>query len=285
MNRLLLFEAGSTKTTLSIIPDLNKGNVETFMMAGFNPNRPDDRFLDEVEFIDLDKGDSVVFYGSGLAGDKGQNRLKKFFQNKGIQHIEINNDMLGAARALFETNPGIFVIMGTGAVAGYYNGQEIMNRQGGFGYLIDDFGGGYELGKRFVAAWLNGKLAEQVSQEIENHFEVPKKEFIETYYQAFKDDPKTALSSMAKLVEVCNAYRHEEIIQQTVQLYFERFIEDTILPLTIEQKLDSFAAVGSIAYHFHQEIETAAKKHRLTLEKVIQYPASNLIQYHLKRIM
>ena len=105
------------------------------------------------------------------------------------------------------------------------------------------------------------------------------------YYQAFKDDPKTALSSMAKLVEVCNAYRHEEIIQQTVQLYFERFIEDTILPLTIEQKLDSFAAVGSIAYHFHQEIETAAKKHRLTLEKVIQYPASNLIQYHLKRIM
>ncbi|MGB1102740.1 MAG: hypothetical protein ACPG21_03855 [Crocinitomicaceae bacterium] len=290
MKRFLLFEAGSTKTTLSIVSDMNTKKVETFMMSGFNPNRPDERFLDEVYFLDLEKGDRVVFYGSGLGDSSngnahpGKDKLADFFLSKGITEIEIENDMLGAARALFYRESGLFVIMGTGSVSGFYSGDDIVDRQGGHGYLIDDIGGGYELGKRIVSAWLNDRLEPKINSAIEDHFQVAKDGFTSKYYQDFKDDPKIALAEMAKVVEVCSPFKEEIILSNIIANYFDRFIEDTVKPLADEHAINHFGAVGSIAHHFRTEMETAAKNHRLTVKDVLQYPSEKLIDYHLNYI-
>ena len=62
------------------------------------------------------------------------------------KHIRLDNDMSVAYASAFAPGEGVLVYAGTGSV-GYHvtaNGEVV--RAGGYGYLIDDYGGGYWIG-------------------------------------------------------------------------------------------------------------------------------------------
>jgi len=62
--------------------------------------------------------------------------------------IEINHDLTAAARALCGKQKGIACILGTGANAGYFNGNKIAKNSPGLGYILGDEGSGAYLGKK-----------------------------------------------------------------------------------------------------------------------------------------
>src|SRR5690606_4513081 len=117
-------------------------------------------------FNDFSNDPVVFFYGSGLGNDEKKDIVRSIFDFLDASQLRVYDDILGAARAAFNNNSGIICIMGTGGLAAYYNGKEIVKRRGGYGYLIDDLGGGFELGKRIIAGWLNGDLSEICAGEL-----------------------------------------------------------------------------------------------------------------------
>lgn len=69
----------------------------------------------------------------------------------GCDQVEVNSDLLGAARALCGHESGIACILGTGSNSCYYNGKNIEQHVSPLGFILGDEGSGADLGRRLVA--------------------------------------------------------------------------------------------------------------------------------------
>jgi N-acetylglucosamine kinase-like BadF-type ATPase len=69
-------------------------------------------------------------------------------------NVRLAPDYVAAHAGAFDGGPGIVVIAGTGSIAYGVNRSGKKQRVGGFGYLIDDLGSGYGIGRQAIAAAL-----------------------------------------------------------------------------------------------------------------------------------
>ena len=88
--------------------------------------------------------------------------------------IQVVDDMRIAYRTAFEPGEGILVYAGTGSVAFHLAADGSASRAGGHGYLIDDAGGGFWIGKAALRAVLHaldegrdpGVLGQEIGTDI-----------------------------------------------------------------------------------------------------------------------
>ena len=97
------------------------------------------------EGIDLS---SVSVFAGIAGGTSGDNRekLRLFLDTFGFACTQNDSDAMNAVAAGLGDNDGVAVIMGTGCVAFTKSGKSYI-RTGGFGYLIDEGGDGYSIGR------------------------------------------------------------------------------------------------------------------------------------------
>ena len=115
----------------------------------------------------------VTGYSEGF-DNKLKDILSKSF-NLSQEKILLKNDMYIAYRNAFSVAEGVLVYAGTGSISYYLDENRIL-RAGGRGYLIDDAGGGYWIGRQALKAVLReedktGKpamteLAQQIYTEL-----------------------------------------------------------------------------------------------------------------------
>ncbi len=268
---LFIFDAGSTKTDLIVY---NNGQIKTRILSGYNPNGHDGAFLKEIATIHIPINSEIYFYGSGLGKDFRDFELNRCFSSN---HVEFNNDLLGAARAAFSCQSGIILIMGTGGVVGYYDGQKITSQNGGYGYLIDDYGGGLELGKIIISSWLNEQYLGSTNSAIELHFNVNRANFISDFYKS-KDLHRIA--GICKIIP--NLISNDRNLHHIVQDYFNSFFIRHVIPMCKEKGLNQISIVGSVALNFYSIINKSAALHEIGITSCIGKPIENLLKYHLK---
>jgi len=269
--KTFIFDAGGTKTDVRIIHPDNQ--IESIVLSGYNPNRENQIFLKELENFSFTSDDIVHFYGSGMGNEKNANSLKSYFLNV---ETYIHNDLIGAAKALLGKESGIVSIMGTGAVVGFYHNQKIIEKIGGYGYLIDDFGGGFELGKIIISNWLRNNFTTQTDKSIKNHFGIEKENFIKEFYQTKNLD---TISNVCEII--IDLSKNDEILQELIQDYFDNFTKNYLLPFCIKHKTFEINICGSIGFHFNGFIKNSCFKNGLILNKLIQYPIDFLVDFHL----
>jgi N-acetylglucosamine kinase-like BadF-type ATPase len=276
MNSICLFEAGGTKTTLLI--DQN-GTVQSIELPGFNPNRYSSDFENALAKIDLPGDASLIFYGSGLVSEANKEIIRKILLAKTGLTAEIYDDQLGAARAAYGDSPGLIGIMGTGAFAAWYNGKSLEDRKGGYGYLIDDIGGGFELGKIIISKWLNGDLPKEADQAISMAIRISKEDFTTEFY---KSPDLNLIASLAKLIL---PYSTDIGIAKIITDYFDLFFERHVQPLMIKHPANSITLVGGIAVNFQKLIQISAANANLNALNVIGNPSLKLFEYHQGKII
>lgn len=271
MKDVYLFESGSTKTDLMYEVD---GEKHELKLPGFNPNRKNGAFEIAIEEgVDIREGSSVYFYGSGLGSKENKDFVKNLFSNKSIQRIQVFDDILGAGRAAFGQSEGIICILGTGGLAAYYNGRDIVKRRGGYGYLIDDLGGGFELGQRIISAWLNGDFSDRTEEYIESHIEFTKDQIIHEIYS------NNRLDLIAK-VPLILAEAVDEKLTSILNEYLKAFVRQNVAPLAKEFALDHFSVVGSVGTAFYRELRVMASIENFHLDQCIQSPVQRLFDFH-----
>lgn len=268
MQDLYLFEAGSTKTDVWYS---YKGKEDHLQLPGFNPNREHSTFLTALKDLDIPSDAKIVFYGAGLSHEANKDYVRNLFKKS---QIKVFDDVLGAARAVYGDSKGVIALMGTGGLAAYFDGEAIVKRRGGYGYLIDDLGGGFELGKAILSAWLNDDLASATSKHLETKLNVQPSGIVK---QIYEQQDLALISSLPIVVKELE----DEALRGVYHDYFDQFIKRNVLPICIEFQQHSFAAVGSIGSAFSDVINAVSENYDLKVKQLSKAPSEALFRYHL----
>ena len=153
-------DGGGTKTAFL----LQNKEGKILRQATLSSSNPNDVGMDRCKAV-LENGIRECCQGipfreisayAGLAGSKGGNTpqiLAEFFDSFGFGRARHGSDMDTALAAGLRGQDGMIVILGTGNVAlAQKNG--VQKRLGGWGYLLDSGGSGYNLGRDALEAAL-----------------------------------------------------------------------------------------------------------------------------------
>ncbi len=99
---------------------------------------------------------SCVFLGLAGAGRKSdQSAIKALFDDTDFRDkISVDSDAIIALAGAFANGPGIILIAGTGSICFGKNAEGKIVRSGGWGYLLEDEGSGYYIGRKAILAAL-----------------------------------------------------------------------------------------------------------------------------------
>ena len=175
MSSILIAESGSTKTDWCL---LKKGAKPLHhKTAGINPYlQSTDEMLKVLEgelgkWHSKHKPMAIYFYGAGLGNATQQKTvkdvLKKYFE---IKKIEVESDLMAAARGICGKNKGIVCILGTGSNSCYYNGEKIKDKQVSLGYIAGDEGSGNYIGKRVLQYYAYNTFDTELKMAFEQRF-------------------------------------------------------------------------------------------------------------------
>lgn len=274
----LIADSGSTKTEWCLLKN-NKPIL--FTSQGMSPYFVDAEEaekilrLEVIPFLRKNKIDEIYFYGTGCKNPANIKMFKKVFHKIFPNtHIEVDNDLIGAAKALCGNEKGIACILGTGSNSCYYNGEKIIRNSPGLGYVLGDEGSGAYLGKKVIQHFLYKIFDEELRAKFDAKFVTTDSEILEAVYK--KPLPNRYLASYAIfLAENRGHYMIENIIEDGINDFFYTHI----ISLRESERLPVYFT-GGIAYGFKDVVMQLCKNYGLQQGAVLRSPMEGLIKYH-----
>lgn len=276
---ILIADSGSTKTHWCAVE--SGVVVNEIFTDGINPFYQTDMeiiaLLDTQLIPKLGNADiyNIYFYGAGCSFPEKKivvsRALVRFFSNS---IIEIQSDLLGAARSLFQHEKGIACILGTGSNSCFYDGSEIVQNVSPLGYILGDEGSGAVLGKLLVADCLKNQLPEWIAEKFLDEYELTPATIMENVYK--KSFPNRFL---AKFTPFILEHIEEPAIFNLVYDSFDAFLVRNVMQYPLEDMLVGF--VGSIAHYFRDTLEIVASERGINISEIVQSPMEGLVRYHL----
>lgn len=276
---ILVADSGSTKTDWRLVND--DGSTSTFQTIGFNPYFiTSASVLNELtssKLVDI-KNDvkQVFFYGAGCSTEANCkvifNPFSTFFNNA---RVEVEHDMLAAARATCGKEKGMVGILGTGSNSCLYNGINIVENVAALGYLLGDNGSGADIGKTFIKAFLGRELPVAVEEDFNRQYKLKTTDILDAVYKQALPNRFLAGFSLFVFQHLNNSY-----IQHMVERRFELFFEKNICKYS-DFENNTLHLVGSIASVYQEVFEKVAEKYNVKIGKVIKQPIDELVKYHI----
>jgi glucosamine kinase len=274
---LLLCDSGSSKADWLVFDEEKKKNVANFCTCGFNPivmgidaveEKLYTELLPKLQGINVNK---IKFYGAGCTPDICpiiEKVFLKIFPN--ANDIHVASDLLGAAKALCKNREGVVAILGTGSNSCLFDGVKIVAHTPALGYILGDEGSGAVLGRIFINYLLKGLLPPKISKEFLKKTSLTQTEIISQVYGG--KSPNQFLASISPFIK---KNRNTKQIKQIVVNNFRDFFTHNI---SIYNRPDlPVNCVGSIAYHFSEELITAAEIEGFRIGRILQKPIDDLI--------
>ncbi|MBR5929387.1 MAG: ATPase [Prevotella sp.] len=216
----------------------------------------------------------VFFYGSGCIPEKKgvvEKVLRKVFPE--FEKIEVENDLLGASRAVCQHQEGLACILGTGSNSCYYDGAEIVENIPPLGYILGDEGSGAVLGKLFLNALFKGSLPASMKEDFLQKSGLTYPEIIQRVYREPMANRFLASTSLF-IYEHLDVPALRELVKDNFRAFFRKNIAKYKRPDL------SIGAIGSIAYHYRDLLQEVATEEGYTLSKVAKSPMEGLVAFH-----
>jgi glucosamine kinase len=277
LNNFLLIESGSTKCDWAFVSDQQINHLHTI---GINPitGAGLDQPLNDDIAHKLNGIDVIYFYGAGTNNPSATSSLKSYFYQNIGRHfdIDIQSDLLGAARAMLGDDDGIAAILGTGSNTCYYDGIKIISYTPSLGYLLSDEGSGNHIGKELIKAYFYNKMSEADSQLFFENYNITRDSLLHSLYK----EPRVAayLASFSPFLHLCNPELKTRILTKV----FDEFVQVRIKNICNFSKF-AIHFTGSIAYHFQAELSEVLSRNGCIMGRVLQSPLQKLIEYHKSR--
>jgi N-acetylglucosamine kinase-like BadF-type ATPase len=276
----LIADSGSTKATWCLLSD--NGEKTIYKTEGYNPYFVStDQVYQSLQFqllrnlpfgVQIKK---VYFYGAGCSTE-GKNKiiaeaLRKCFPESEIQ---VDHDLLAAARALLLNKPGFAAILGTGTNTCLYNGKNITHNIDSLGYFLGDEGSGSYLGKKLLRDYLRNYLPVELEEKFKQYSTLNKEEIFDRLYN--QPLPNRFLASFALFFgeNAQHAYCRQ-IVKEGFQEFFKHLVSR--YP---NYKAQSFNCVGSIAYTFSDLLKAVCEAYDMPFGIIIRSPIDRLVEYH-----
>ena len=217
---------------------------------------------------------SVAFYGAGCTTALSSKVDKALLKSFPFANVEVQSDLLGAARATCGHHAGIVCILGTGANSCLYNGNEIVENVPPLGYILGDEGSGAVLGKLFLNGIFKGSLSKEVGEAYLLWSGLTYSDIINKVYR--QPLANRYLASISKFI---HANLDKAELEELVLSNFANFFENNITRYSDASK-HSLSAVGGIAAAYESQLRKCAKSYGYSVIKVLAFPIDGLIEYH-----
>ncbi len=279
MSSMLLAESGSTKTDWCLI---RKGKEPVhFRTTGINPYLQSEEIIYNLLAAELDWDfteylpDYINFYGAGAGNEDTQqqigNILRQFFKT---ENVEVQSDMMAAARSLCGMQAGIVCILGTGSNSCYYNGITISRQLASLGYIAGDEGSGNHMGKRILQYYAYQTFDEDLRASFEQIITDTLPQILHKLYK--EPFPNRYLAGFVPLLAQNRGhYMVENIIEDCLNDFFMQHIlkyrESWKYPVHF---------TGSISWEFRDVIAQLCCQYELEAGDISKTPLERLIAYH-----
>lgn len=275
-SKILVADSGSTKTEWAYA---DGDVVRIAKTEGINPVfMNSDEICERVMKACAQLGndfDKVFFYGAGCIGSERCLHISEAIARV-MPHadVEVQTDLMGAARALCGQSEGIACILGTGANSCLYDGHQIQLNTPPLGFILGDEGSGANIGKAIVADCLKGLMPSSITEAMYAYCGLSYSEIIDRVYR--QPAPNRFLASFALFAKqnIGNAR-----VEQTVKECFQRFIDRNLRAYGLREATE-INFVGSVAYGFADLLGQTLIENGLTLGKVLQHPIEELVKFH-----
>ena len=277
---ILIADCGSTKIDWCLIE--NGKVAKQVFTSGINALLMSEEQIRQTiadELVPEIKGyeiGSVYYYGAGcLFDDICANVRRAIAANiPSAKTIEVDTDLLAAARALCGKNPGIACIMGTGSNSCYYDGVRIVDNVSPLGYILGDEGSGAVLGKLLVGDVLKNQLPAALCEKFLKKYDLDRQKIIEGVYK--KPAANRFLASLSPfLLENIEEPAVHRLVLNAFKAFFVRNIENyegyKTMPVSF---------VGSVAFYYRDVLGEAANSLGIKIGTVIKSPMEGLIKFH-----
>lgn len=279
MSGILIVDAGSTKTTWSL---LNNNKKEPIRLRSIGINSAHYSFETIIGILqDVRRNlpdfpiDDIYYFGAGCSTVKIKDKVKQaLWEVFKINNIWVDSDLRAAAIATFGYDNGIIGIMGTGSNSGLFLNGKIKTIIPSLGYVLGDEGSGVALGKILLNSVFKQQLPKFIIEIFFQEFQITTEEIIHKVYRS--ESPASYIASFSPflLKHINNPEISTLVINE-----FDNFFLKNIIPMG-DISLYKLGLVGSIAWNFKEQVKASAQKYGININSIIKEPMPLLEKYY-----
>jgi N-acetylglucosamine kinase-like BadF-type ATPase len=220
----------------------------------------------------------IYFYGTGVHDEHRAEiigaALRAIFPNAAV---EVEHDLLAAARATCGRNAGIACILGTGSNSCYFDGTRILDNVPSLGWLLGDEGSGTHLGKALLRAMFYRELPADLQAAFDADYPEGHDAIKDRVYE------KGANAYLAAFTRFLGENLQHPLVRNLVAGSLGEFLDRHVVKYQGYQQVP-IHFVGSIAYHFQDVLAKCMEERKLKLGIVVRKPIYPLADYHVKPV-
>ncbi|RGM50280.1 hypothetical protein DXC10_03160 [Bacteroides sp. OM08-11] len=273
----LIAESGSTRTEWALVEDNHL--IQRAFTEGINPFYQTRREISRnvrlglPEIFFRKKIEQVYYYGTGCTSDEKKNVLEASLVAQFKTPIQVESDLLAAARSLFKCEAGIACILGTGSSSCFYDGEFIVKNIEAGGYILGDEGSGSVLGKIFLSDVLKGLAPKNVMTDFFEKFRISPSEVMESVYN--RPFPNRFLSTISYFLA---DYTDDDYVYGLITSNLRSFFTRNVCQYDYKNYPIRF--VGSLAYGYANILRQVAGEFGIELTIIEETPMPGLIEFH-----
>ena len=273
----LIAETGSTRTEWALTE--GRQLINSLFTDGINPFFQTRREISRSVRLGLPeeffkkKLEQVYYYGAGCSSEEKKKIIRASLVAQFKTPVQVESDLLAAARGLFLREAGIACILGTGANSCFYDGATILKNVRSGGYILGDEGSGAAMGRVFMSDVLKGIAPAELTEDFFDKFRITSDDIMDLVYN--RPFPNRFLATVAYFLA-----DHQEsdyacqVIRDNLQKFFARNI------CQYDYSNYSIRFVGSWAHHCADYLYDVAQEFGVMIDMIEETPMKGLIEFH-----
>lgn len=273
----LIAETGSTRTEWALTE--SRQLINSLFTDGINPFFQTRREISRSVRLGLPeeffkkKLEQVYYYGAGCSSEEKKKIIRASLVAQFKTPVQVESDLLAAARGLFLREAGIACILGTGSNSCFYDGATILKNVRSGGYILGDEGSGAAMGRVFMSDVLKGIAPAELTEDFFDKFRITSDDIMDLVYN--RPFPNRFLATVAYFLA-----DHQEsdyacqVIRDNLQKFFARNI------CQYDYSNYSIRFVGSWAHHCADYLYDVAQEFGVMIDMIEETPMKGLIEFH-----
>jgi N-acetylglucosamine kinase-like BadF-type ATPase len=278
---LVIADSGSTKCDWRIVAE-DKNYIDCATM-GINP------YFHNADVIEAelrnneqlmriaDQVKALFFYGAGCSSTElkrtAEQGLSRIFPNA---EIYVDHDLVAAAFSVYEDDPCIACILGTGSNSCHFDGDIVREEVPALAYILGDEGSGSYFGKKLLSDFLYKRLPQNIHDGLVDKFGLTKDIVVDRVYM--KPHANVYLASFMKFI---TGFKSEPYVQDMIFEGIGKFLDVHVTCYRDFEKVKTHF-IGSVAYYHEDILRQAAEMRNIQVGKIIKKPIDGLYDYHIK---
>ncbi len=279
---LLIADSGSTKCDWRLVAQ-DKSYTD-FKSIGFNPYFHNEEIIEmelrkNAEFMAFaDQVKAVFFFGAGCSSASLKRIVERGLGNVFTNaQVAVDHDMVAAAFSVYDGEPCIACILGTGSNSCHFDGDIVREEIPALAYILGDEGSGSYYGKKLLSDFLYKRLPPKIRVGLIDQFGLTKDIIMEHVYM--RPNANVYLASFMRFI---TSMRSEPYVVEMIREGLEKFVDTHVLCYRDARELKT-SFIGSVAHYQSDILKEVAASRNIKIGQISKKPIDGLYQYFLNQ--